>query len=207
MPTCSRPRSPTAPAAAPRPPGARVRISRAARSAPVRRRSRGARRAGRRRLAAGDAQRSLAQPADAARPRPRSAGAAHRPSAHDFAQLLGTSEVILTRAAKLGGAPTVASRFTQRLAAVAGEARWNDALARGEKYLHGRARSITAERNHHAANVRARSRRSTRAGWPQRHARSSTCCAIPTRSMRAISCGCSRSMRSIRRPARATAAR
>jgi ATP-dependent helicase/nuclease subunit B len=56
-------------------------------------------------------------------------------SAHDFAQLLGAPEVILTRAAKLGGAPTVASRFTQRLAAVAGETHWNDALGRGEKYL------------------------------------------------------------------------
>ncbi|MEX2035162.1 MAG: double-strand break repair protein AddB, partial [Xanthobacteraceae bacterium] len=32
-------------------------------------------------------------------------------SAHDFAQLLGAPEVILTRAAKHGGAPTVASRF------------------------------------------------------------------------------------------------
>ncbi|MGZ5896261.1 MAG: double-strand break repair protein AddB [Xanthobacteraceae bacterium] len=55
-------------------------------------------------------------------------------AAHDFAQLLGASEVILTRSAKLGGAPTIASRFMQRLAAVAGE-RWNDALAHGEKYL------------------------------------------------------------------------
>jgi len=57
-------------------------------------------------------------------------------SAHDFAQLLGTPDVILTRAAKLGGAPTVASRFVQRLAAVAGEGHWNAARARGEKYLH-----------------------------------------------------------------------
>ncbi len=50
-------------------------------------------------------------------------------SAHDFAQALGAPEVILTRAAKQGGAPTVASRFVQRLAAVAGEARWDAALA------------------------------------------------------------------------------
>jgi ATP-dependent helicase/nuclease subunit B len=57
-------------------------------------------------------------------------------SAHDFAQLIGTRDVILTRAAKLGGAPTVASRFTQRLAAVTGETQWKAALARGEKYLH-----------------------------------------------------------------------
>jgi len=57
-------------------------------------------------------------------------------SAHDFAQSLGAKEVILTRAAKLSGAPTVASRFTQRLQAVAGEERWKEALARGNKYLH-----------------------------------------------------------------------
>ena len=55
-------------------------------------------------------------------------------SAHDFAQALGAREVILTRAAKLGGAPTVASRFVQRLAAVAGETRWNAALQRGARY-------------------------------------------------------------------------
>jgi ATP-dependent helicase/nuclease subunit B len=56
-------------------------------------------------------------------------------SAHDFAQALGAPEVILTRSAKLGGAPTVASRFTQRLAAVAGKERWQAALARGAHYL------------------------------------------------------------------------
>jgi ATP-dependent helicase/nuclease subunit B len=55
-------------------------------------------------------------------------------SAHDFAQALGAPEVILTRAAKLGGAPTVASRFVQRLAAVAGETRWNAAIERGTRY-------------------------------------------------------------------------
>jgi ATP-dependent helicase/nuclease subunit B len=52
-------------------------------------------------------------------------------SAHDFAEALGTREVILSRAAKLAGAPTVASRFVQRLAAVAGRARWQEALDRG----------------------------------------------------------------------------
>ena len=55
-------------------------------------------------------------------------------SAHDFAQLLGARDVILTHAAKIAGAPTVPSRFIQRLAAVAG-ARWPDALKRGETYL------------------------------------------------------------------------
>ena len=56
-------------------------------------------------------------------------------SAHDFAQALGAREVFLTRAAKVAGAPTVTSRFVQRLAAVAGETHWKSALARGEKYL------------------------------------------------------------------------
>ena len=73
-------------------------------------------------------------------------------SAHDFAQLLGTPEVILSRAAKLGGAPTVASRFTQRLAAVAGEKHWDEALQRGAKYL-AWARNLD-----HAAKVKATER-------------------------------------------------
>ena len=56
-------------------------------------------------------------------------------SAHDFAQLAGGArEVVLTRAGKIGGAPAVASRFLQRLAAVAGS-HWEDAVKRGERYL------------------------------------------------------------------------
>jgi ATP-dependent helicase/nuclease subunit B len=57
-------------------------------------------------------------------------------SAHDFAQLLGADDVILSHAAKVGGAPSVASRFLHRLEAVAGEARWDAAKAAGEKYIH-----------------------------------------------------------------------
>jgi ATP-dependent helicase/nuclease subunit B len=56
-------------------------------------------------------------------------------AAHDFAQALGCREVILTRSARLAGAPTVASRFVQRLAAVAGQTRWAAACRRGERYL------------------------------------------------------------------------
>jgi ATP-dependent helicase/nuclease subunit B len=56
-------------------------------------------------------------------------------AAHDFAQALGAKEAILTRAAKTGGAPTVASRFVQRIAALAGQDRWNGARQRGERYL------------------------------------------------------------------------
>jgi ATP-dependent helicase/nuclease subunit B len=57
-------------------------------------------------------------------------------SAHDFAQLLGADDVILSHAAKVGGAPSVASRFLHRLEAVAGETRWDAAKAAGEKYIH-----------------------------------------------------------------------
>jgi ATP-dependent helicase/nuclease subunit B len=56
-------------------------------------------------------------------------------SAHDFAQLLGTDDVVLSHAAKAGGAPAVASRFLHRLEAVAGEAHWQAAIGRGETYL------------------------------------------------------------------------
>src|ERR1700676_2392535 len=56
-------------------------------------------------------------------------------SAHDFAQLLGADDVILSHAAKVGGAPAVASRFLHRLEAVGGEARWKAAKAAGEKYV------------------------------------------------------------------------
>jgi len=56
-------------------------------------------------------------------------------SAHDFAQALGAREVILSRAAKVAGVPTVPSRFVQRFAAVAGAVAWAQARARGERYL------------------------------------------------------------------------
>src|SRR6202035_3232932 len=56
-------------------------------------------------------------------------------SAHDFAQLLGAPDVILSHAAKVGGSPAVASRFLHRLEAVAGEERWNAARSAGQKYV------------------------------------------------------------------------
>lgn len=55
-------------------------------------------------------------------------------SAHDFAQLLGTEDVILSYSAKAGGAPAVASRFLHRLEAVAGEAHWETAKQAGAQY-------------------------------------------------------------------------
>ena len=129
-------------------------------------------------------------------------------SAHDFAQSLGAKEVILTRAAKLSGAPTVASRFTQRLQAVAGEERWKaGAGARRQiSALGARARSAGDDAEI-GCRARSRSRWWSCARNRSRSPRSSSCCAILTRSMRAMFCACSRSMRSIRRRARATAAR
>ncbi|HEY2243584.1 MAG TPA: double-strand break repair protein AddB, partial [Xanthobacteraceae bacterium] len=55
-------------------------------------------------------------------------------SAHDFAQLVNAREVVLSRAAKIGGAPAMPSRFIQRLAALTGE-RWNEVVTRGHRYL------------------------------------------------------------------------
>ncbi|RTM00365.1 double-strand break repair protein AddB [Ancylobacter aquaticus] len=55
-------------------------------------------------------------------------------SAHDFAQGCGAPELVLSYPRKLGGAPTVPSRFLQRLAAVSGEARWKAAIARGDRF-------------------------------------------------------------------------
>lgn len=43
-------------------------------------------------------------------------------TAHDFAMAFGARNVVLSRAAKRGGSPTVASRFVMRLAALAGDA-------------------------------------------------------------------------------------
>ncbi len=69
-------------------------------------------------------------------------------SAHDFAQALGANEVIFSRAAKVAGAPTITSRFVQRIAAVAAE-RWNGVVARGENYLnYARALDAPAEVKH-----------------------------------------------------------
>lgn len=54
-------------------------------------------------------------------------------SAHDFVQALGHRDAVITRAAKREGAPTVPSRFLQRLRAFAGEAHWNGALQAGRR--------------------------------------------------------------------------
>lgn len=57
-------------------------------------------------------------------------------AAHDFAQALGAKSVTLTYSTKREGAPTVISRFVQRLSAVSGPDDWRAVKERGEKYLH-----------------------------------------------------------------------
>lgn len=56
-------------------------------------------------------------------------------TAHDFAQLLGADDVILSHATKVGGAPSVASRFLHRMKAIAKTAAWDTALERGARYI------------------------------------------------------------------------
>jgi ATP-dependent helicase/nuclease subunit B len=56
-------------------------------------------------------------------------------TAHDFVAALGAPQAILSRAKKRGGAPTVASRFWQRIAAAAGAAPFAEAQKRGDAYL------------------------------------------------------------------------
>lgn len=56
-------------------------------------------------------------------------------AAHDFCQLLGQRQVVLSRATKAGGVPTVPSRWMQRLAAVLGAPVWTGLVARGERIV------------------------------------------------------------------------
>ena len=55
-------------------------------------------------------------------------------TAHDFAQATGKGKVILSRSRKRDGAPVVASRFLQRMAALGGK-EWEACRERGEYYL------------------------------------------------------------------------
>ncbi len=64
-------------------------------------------------------------------------------AAHDFCQALGIDKVVLSRAVREGGAPSVASRFLQRLTTLAGEAATKAMTARGRRYL-DLARAIDA---------------------------------------------------------------
>lgn len=55
-------------------------------------------------------------------------------AAHDFQMAMGNRRVLLTRAARAGGAPAVASRWLQRLETLAGPDRTAAMLAAGEHY-------------------------------------------------------------------------
>lgn len=56
-------------------------------------------------------------------------------SAHDFVMGLGTDKLVMTRALRQGGAPSVASRFLQRLLAVTGADIADSMKLRGADYL------------------------------------------------------------------------
>jgi ATP-dependent helicase/nuclease subunit B len=69
-------------------------------------------------------------------------------AAHDFTQLLGAREVILTRAAKVDGVPTVASRWLLRLDALLAGLGLADALTPRRPWLSwARARDIAPRRS------------------------------------------------------------
>ena len=114
-------------------------------------------------------------------------------SAHDLAQLFGAREIILTHAAKIAGAPTVPSRFIQRLAAVAGETRWQSARDRGNVYLTWARELDRPSQPLGLLRNRRRSRRATYGPRSFRSPRSNTGCAILTRSMPNTFCAWRRS--------------
>ncbi|TVR05941.1 MAG: double-strand break repair protein AddB [Salinarimonadaceae bacterium] len=65
-------------------------------------------------------------------------------SAHDFVQGACARDVVVTRARKRGSAPTVPSRFLQRLKAFVGEKPWEEMVGRGER-LRFLARHVDAD--------------------------------------------------------------
>ena len=83
---------------------------------------------------------------------------------------LGAPEVMLTRAAKLAGAPTVASRFVQRLAAVAGERAGRTCWRAASTISSWRARSTSRPNEAGAAaGAEAAARRAAAAAFGHRH--------------------------------------
>ncbi|WP_026792924.1 double-strand break repair protein AddB [Pleomorphomonas oryzae] len=56
-------------------------------------------------------------------------------SAHDFSAALGAPDTVLIRSARRGGAPTVPTRFLQRLTSLIGPARTEAMEARGARFL------------------------------------------------------------------------
>lgn len=56
-------------------------------------------------------------------------------TAHDFVESMGAHEVIITRSLKRDGAPTVQSRFLQRMKALAGEEAWQRRTDAGARFM------------------------------------------------------------------------
>lgn len=56
-------------------------------------------------------------------------------SAHDFSSALGAEDTVLIRSERRGGAPTVPTRFLQRLASLIGPARTEAMMARGDRFI------------------------------------------------------------------------
>ncbi len=76
-------------------------------------------------------------------------------SAHDFVEAMGAPRVVVSRARKRDGAPTVPSRFLQRMAALAGEDEWRQCLQRGQATI-ALAREIDAKAMSRIARPRPR---------------------------------------------------
>ena len=96
---------------------------------------------------------------------------------------------VLTHAAKLAGAPTVPSRFSQRLAAVAGDALARRARAR-RAIISTWARELDRPRQSRRSRSRRRHRRARRGRQASPSPRSSTGCATPTPSTPSTSSAC-----------------
>ena len=122
-------------------------------------------------------------------------------AAHDFAEAFAAPRVILTRAEKRGGAPTVASRWLQRLFALAGEDAVLPMRTRGDVYVDAcpRHRPPGRPSRPDRRGPRRRRRWSTARG-ACRSPRSRRWSATPTRSTPGTSSACSRSTRSAWRP-------
>ena len=104
-------------------------------------------------------------------------------TAHDFVAAIGARNAVITRAAKREGAPTVPSRFLQRMRAVAG----GEIVGQGDRCRRalsrpcGHARSARGHAAAAAPGAAAAKRTSFRA--PSASPRSRPWCAIPTRSL------------------------
>ncbi len=70
-------------------------------------------------------------------------------TAHDLSQALGAPDILIVRTQRRDGAPTVPSRFIQRIEALAGETIWSESADRGARFL-SMARSLDERPRHHA---------------------------------------------------------